>query len=286
MKVNIWQSGSARASETEYSGNPAKRFKIFLSASFLITWTCWGILVPLARARTLTYGRPGFMFLYMLGGLGPTLSAYIAVLATPLQSPLKEFHARLFRWRVSAGWYVVALLLPVALALASVAVAILVQPDFPKGLSVRPWYMLIPLFFMMVAGGGLEEHGWRGVAQPELERKLNRPAAALLVGLIWACWHLPLFFLPGVGQYGTDFPLFAIGVVGGALILAWLYGRTESILLCILFHAGWNTVAAFGLAIPSDRSLPAVLNVCLRVIVGVLLLTFGSAMYKKRRERA
>jgi uncharacterized protein len=254
-----------------------RRLTIFLAVSFLFTWTCWGILVPLARARTVVYGHLPFMLLYMLGGLGPTIAAYVAVLATRAQSPLREFHTRLFRWRVAWSWYVIAAALPVALALASVGVAILVDPDFPGELSVRPWYMLVPLFLVMIAGGGLEELGWRGVAQPELERGLRRPAAAVLVGLIWSLWHLPLFLLPGVRQYGTNFPVFAIGLVGGALILAWLYGCTESILLCILFHAGSNAVAALGLAIPSDRRLPAVLDACLRVVIGALLLCVGSA---------
>jgi membrane protease YdiL (CAAX protease family) len=255
----------------------SRRLTIFLAVSFLVTWTCWGVLVPLARARTMVYGQLPFMFLYMLGGLGPTIAAYIAVLATRAQSPLGEFHSRLFRWRVAGWWYVIAAALPAALALASVGVAILVDPDFPRGLSVRPWYMLVPLFFVMVGGGGLEELGWRGIAQPEMERCLRRPTAAVLVGLIWSLWHLPLFVLPGVGQYGTNFPVFAIGLVGGALILAWLYGRTESILLCILFHAGWNAIAALGLAIPSDQRLLAVLDACLRVVVGALLLAVGSA---------
>jgi membrane protease YdiL (CAAX protease family) len=174
--------------------------------------------------------------------------------------------------------------LPVALALVSVGVAILVDPDFPRELYVRPWYMLFPLFLVMIAGGGLEELGWRGVAQPEMERGLRRPAAAVVVGLIWSLWHLPLFFLPGVRQYGTNFPVFAIGLVGGALILAWLYGCTESILLCILFHAGWNAVAALGLAIPSDRRLLALLDACLRVVIGVLLLAVGSALSNKRLQ--
>lgn len=262
----------------------SRRLTIFLAVSFLITWTCWGILALLARARTTVYGQPPFMLLYMLGGLGPTLAAYIAVLATRAQSPLEEFHARLLRWRVAGRWYVITAALPVTLALASVGVASLVDPEFPRGLSVQPWYMLAPLLIVMVGGGGLEELGWRGVAQPEMERRLRRPAAAVLVGLIWSLWHLPLFALPGVGQYGTNFPVFAIGLVGGALILAWLYGRTQSILLCIFFHAGCNAIAALGLAVPFGQRPAAVLDACLRVVVGALLLAIGSRPPPNKRE--
>ncbi len=182
------------------SRKPTVRLKIFFAVTFLFSWSCWGILVLLVRTGTMAYGQPGFMLLYMLGGLGPTFAAYAAVLATPAQSFLREFHSRLFRWRVSARWYVLALLLPLALGLAAVGAATLVDPDFPRGLTVRPWYMIVPLFLIMIAGGGLEELGWRGVAQPEMERTLRRLAAAVLVGLIWALWHLPLFFLSGVGQ--------------------------------------------------------------------------------------
>lgn len=259
----------------------SRRLRIFLAVTFLVTWTCWGILVPLARTQTVVYGQISFMLLYLLGGAGPTLAAYVAVLATPSQSPLTEFHSRLFRWRVPAWWFAVAVALPAALALASAIGAIVVRPDFLRMMPARPWYMLVPLFFKMVVGGGLEELGWRGIAQPEMERALSRPVAAVLLGLIWALWHLLLFALPGVGQYGTNFPVFAVGVVGNALILAWLYGRTGSILLCIVFHASLNVVATLGSAIPSSGHSPAVLDACLRVIVGALLLAVDAALSKR-----
>lgn len=252
------------------------RLKVFFAITFTITWTSWWILVSLAHARLTAYGRPPFMLLYMLGGLGPTIAAYAAVLATRAHSSLEEFHSRLFRWKVGWRWYVIAVGLPVALALGSAGVARIVDPGSVEGLSVRPWYMFFPLLLIMIAGGGLEELGWRGVAQPEMEMRLGRPATAMSVGAIWSLWHLPLFVLPGVGQYGTNFGVFAIGLVGGALILAWLYARTQSILLCILFHAGWNAIAALGLAIPSGRHLSALLDAGLRLVVGAALLIAAS----------
>ena len=258
-----------------------RRLATFLAVSFAVTWSAWGILVPLARARTLVYGQWPFMGLYMLGGLGPTIAAYAAVLATSAQAPLSEFHRRLFRWRVAGWWYLVAAGLPIALAVASRTITALLTPGMPGAPSVEPWYMFLPLFVVMIAGGGLEELGWRGVAQPEMERALSRAAAALLVGLAWAVWHAPLFLLPGVSQYGASFPVFAVGVIGTALILAWLYGRTGSILLCVVFHAAVNAIAALGFAIPHYRGWLALLGPCFNVVLGSLLLLSTSAFSKK-----
>jgi membrane protease YdiL (CAAX protease family) len=256
------------------------RLKTYLASTFCITWTCWWVLVLLTHTGTMAYGfgRPLFLIIYMIGGLGPTIAAYAAVRATRAQLPLKEFNARLFRWRVAWWWYVLVLALPVALALASLALASLVDPhtQFSSGLPVHPWYMFFSLFPVMILGGGLEELGWRGVAQPEMERFVDRPAAAVMVGLIWAVWHLPLFFLPGVSQYGTNFFAFLIGVVGNALILAWIYGRTRSILLCIFFHASYNATAALGLGVPVGKGWLSTLNVCSGMLSGALLLAFAS----------
>lgn len=258
-----------------------RRLATFLVVSFSVTWSAWGILVPLARAGTLVYGQWPFMVLYMLGGLGPTIGAYAAVWATSAEAPLSEFHRRLVRWRLAGWWYLVAAGLPIALAITSTGVAALLAPDRLSALSLRPWYMFLPLFVVMIAGGGLEELGWRGVAQPELERAIGRAGTALLVGLVWAVWHGPLFFLPGVSQYGASFPVFAVGVIGTALILAWLYGRTGSILLCVVFHAAVNAIAALGFAIPRQRGWLGLLGPSLNVLLGSLLLLSGSASSNK-----
>jgi membrane protease YdiL (CAAX protease family) len=244
----------------------------FLAATFLITWGCWWALVPLTRGGTLAFGQPLFMTLYLLGGFGPTIAAYLAVLATSDEGTVREFHGRLFRWRVGIAWYVVAFGLPFAVALGSVALTGLIEPGFPDRLKVQPLGQLVPLFLTMIIGGGLEELGWRGVAQPELERRTSRAAAATIIGVVWAAWHLPLFSIPGVGQYGTSFPIYAIGVIGSAFILAWLYAETGSIFLCLLFHAAINTAAAMGLVIPTDLVGPAVADGVLKLLVGAGLV--------------
>jgi membrane protease YdiL (CAAX protease family) len=249
-----------------------RRLGIFLAVAFGITWSAWGVLGWMARAHMVVYGQWPLIVLYVLGGLGPTIAAYIAVLSTSTQAPLREFHQRLFSWRVAGRWYVIAMALPVSLAIISTMIVIHLNPDLASALSVRPWIMFLPLFAMMIMGGGLEELGWRGVAQPELTRAIGPAKAALSVGLIWAIWHVPLFLLPGVSQYGGNFPVFAIGVIANALMLGWLYNRTDSILLCIVFHASSNAIAALGFAIPHESGWWVLLGPCLNILVGALLL--------------
>jgi uncharacterized protein len=249
-----------------------RRLVIFVVVAFGITWSAWGVLGWLARAQMVAYGQWPFMVLYVLGGLGPTIAAYIAVLSTLAQAPLREFNRRLFRWRVAGQWYVIAIALPISLAIISAVTATQFSPGMAGALSVRPWIMFLPLFAMMIVGGGLEELGWRGVAQPELTSAIGPAKAALSVGLVWAIWHVPLFFLPGVSQYGGNFPVFAIGVIANALMLGWLYCRTDSILLCIVFHASSNAITALGFAIPRESGWWVLLGPCLNVLVGAVLL--------------
>jgi len=250
----------------------SRRAAVFLTATFLITWTSWWGLGLLARSGATTFGQPLFMTLYLIGGFGPTIGAYVAVIATRDQAPVGEFHRRLLRWRVAPRWWAVALGLPFLIASVAVVAALQMRPGFRETLAIRSWYWVVPLFFGMIVGGGLEELGWRGVAQPELERRMSRAGAALLIGIVWALWHLPLFSIPGVSQYGESFPIFAVSVVGGAFVLAWLYGHTTSILLCVVFHAALNTAMAMGLMVPSRLAGPALVGAVVEVIIGVTLV--------------
>ena len=72
-----------------------------------------------------------------------------------------------------------------------------IAAGYEKG---APIYALIALIPMMLFAGGLEEAGWRYILQPELEKKYPYIAATIIVSLIWWLWHLPLFYINGVGQ--------------------------------------------------------------------------------------
>ena len=88
-----------------------------------------------------------------------------------------------------------------------------------------------------------EETGWRGYALPHLQR--GRPAAnaALILGILWGCWHLPAFFFRDtyIDMGVIGFPMLLISIVFASVVFAWLYNSTDgSLLLVILFHIFFN----------------------------------------------
>ena len=147
-------------------------------------------------------------------------------------------------WRFSPWWY----LLPVATPFivnglnALIAVTILGR-EIP-----RQWYA--PAFgsgfliFFLVYNGLGEEIGWRGLALPVLQRRLGSLGGNIAVGVLWALWHLPLFWLRGSYQYGDSILLFVLLLTCWSIIIGMLVSKSGgSILPAILLHEGANFIA-------------------------------------------
>lgn len=74
----------------------------------------------------------------------------------------------------------------------------------------NPLYLALIEFPIMIIGGGLEEIGWRGYLQPTLQKKWSSFISTLIVGGIWAIWHLPLWFVVGSNQMSMNFLWFTL----------------------------------------------------------------------------
>lgn len=108
--------------------------------------------------------------------------------------------------------------------------------------------LIIASAFLAVVGGIGEELGWRAVLQPLLAKRFGLLKGTLLVGLVWAYWHVPLNL---AGYNDSDHPMlvtfvfFPIFVVAAAFALAWLYRISgRAIWPAALAHAGNNVISA------------------------------------------
>lgn len=106
------------------------------------------------------------------------------------------------RWRVGLQWYAVALLLPVAIVLVALYLVALFGGPSPTAAAFAGWYTLalILLSTTLINGPFTEEPGWRGFLLPRLQSSYSPLVASLIVGVIWASWHLPLLLSDLTGQ--------------------------------------------------------------------------------------
>jgi len=108
-----------------------------------------------------------------------------------------------------------------------------------------PWYMFIAGFLIMIPFVGIaEETGWRGVLQPELDKRLPFPFSVLLTAFIWFVWHLPIWTDPTSNHYGDSIIGFGITIFIWSFAAAAIYKATKSIIACALYHSFIDAVGA------------------------------------------
>jgi uncharacterized protein len=179
-----------------------------------------------------------------MGGLSPTAAALLIPLFVT-KGKRSPYYKRYFNFRVPLRWYLFAAASAAILYLTAFALMRILYRDETQGLQLQPFYMIFPLFAMMVAGGGLEELGWRAVLTHNLKRN-NPLLVSLGVGVLWAVWHIPLFFVRDTDQYGAAYFPFFIAILSGALLTTTLYLHTGSAVPCIVQHALNNAFLNLG----------------------------------------
>jgi membrane protease YdiL (CAAX protease family) len=158
-------------------------------------------------------------------------------------------------------------------------------------LSVLPY--LSAFVFMVLIGGPLfEEPGWSGFAQPRLQRLHGPLVGSLILGSLWALWHLPGFLIPSqdltdIPPRGTilDFVVFSLALIGLRVVIMWVFNNTKgSVLMAILVHASWNTFysAALIQLFPAPTVFGSYLNLTIAscaLAVVIVALTRGRLGY-------
>ena len=179
----------------------------------------------------------GIEALALFGVIGPALAALLVTGLAKGKDAVRALLLQLVKWRVPLKWYLAALLLVPAVAVAAIVIT---SGRFP---TIDPASILprIPILLVLMTG---EEIGWRGFALPRLQQRYNALTASLVLGVLWGLWHFP-GYLGGLGvPLDMSFVVFMIWVMAATIMITWVYNNTRSVLLAILMHVFANL--AFG----------------------------------------
>ena len=267
--------------------------------AFAFTWTLlFSVLLSRDGLGLLPYSvSPAMARLIVPAALlGPSVAAFIVTGATEGGAGIGRLLRRYVRWRVGFRWYLFVLIgLPAVMVLGT-----LLRPGALASFDISALPSAIAYLgafaFMVVLGGPLfEEPGWRGFALPRLQRLHGPLVGGLILGSLWALWHLPGFLVPQkLPPSGTvmDFVRFSLALIALAYIIQWVFNNTGgSVFMAILTHATWNTFysAVLVAVFPAPAVVGSYLNITIAawaLVLVIIAVTRGRLGYRPEVSEA
>jgi uncharacterized protein len=224
----------------------------------------YDLVIFFLLAYAISWSLPAFF------PLGPFIAALVVAGAT---GGLRDLLSRCLRWRVGLKWYSAAVLVPAAIAIATVVLAIALGAPVPVAAQLGPWYSLLLIFPAAVVDAPLfEETGWRGFALPRFSPSLPPLVNTLMLAALVVGWHVPR----ALADPEITAPYLIAGF-GSAVLTNWVvYNARESALLAILYHSVANTFGLYFSPMFSGSDLAiyfwslAAVNVVLAAVVVVV----------------
>ena len=255
----------------------------FFLLVFILTWVVW---VP--RASGAPLGLVGQAWTW-----APAIAALLAAVLTGGRDTLRELGSRLVRWRVGWQWYLVVILGPAAFSVAVAGIYTLFGGSWAEAVPpaiLQGQLLFLPLFLMILTltDGLGEELAWRGFALPRLLTHHNALVASVVLGVIWALWHLPLLWTEGATMYQQPIWLFLMDIMATSVLFTWVFLHTRgSVLIAMLFHGATNLfLVSPDVASTGDLGLPVLAMVAKWVLVAIVLLVAGPSLVRGPRPEA
>ncbi|MEQ1764650.1 MAG: CPBP family intramembrane glutamic endopeptidase [Pyrinomonadaceae bacterium] len=179
----------------------------------------------------------------LLALFGPTIAALVVIYARDGRAGISELAGRFRPSFKSICWYILAALLPLFLLLPQWLLYRWLWGT--AAFEMNPISVLSVVIAALIVG---EEIGWRGFLLPYLLERYSLLVSSMIVGIIWALWHVPNFLLPAYHHYELPFSAFTITTTAFSILFAWFHmNSTGSLLIALIFHAALNLFSLSGL---------------------------------------
>jgi CAAX protease family protein len=222
--------------------------------AFAFTWFFWGLGVLGERGFIPTLS--GFT---VIGTFGPMVAAVILTARVGGRAEVRSLLGRIVRWQVAPVWYGVAILGPFVLTLAAIALHVALggqTPGLGALIGALPTVVFVSVYMLIFVALG-EEVGWRGYALPALQARHGAFVASVMLGAMWALWHMPQFFNPATLYSDLPFVLFLAYLIPFSVLITWVFNSTGgSLLMAMLVHAVMNASTQLWKVLPEYSGGP------------------------------
>ena len=230
-----------------------KYLVLFFVLTLAWTWICG--FIPVIFGFT---GTGVGTFVFYFGGGAPSVVALFLVFLTYPKDKRKDYFKRCFSFkRMGIKWPLITIAVFTMLSVLSISIGVgllgfeMPTMDYIKAIAANPLNILLILLLSLISGPLNEEFGWRGYALDRLLKKFGFLKGSLILGFIWAIWHLPWYFTPGQAQYNLlqDSVFHAIMFIPSVMMLSvfvsFVYIKTgRSILAGALVHMFSNLIGS------------------------------------------
>lgn len=230
-----------------------KYLVLFFVLTLAWTWICG--FIPVIFGFT---GTGVGTFVFYFGGGAPSVVALFLVFLTYPKDKRKDYFKRCFSFkRMGIKWPLITIAVFTMLSVLSISIGVgllgfeMPTMDYIKAIAANPLNILLILLLSLFSGPLNEEFGWRGYALDRLLKKFGFLKGSLILGFIWAIWHLPWYFTPGQAQYNLlqDSAFHAIMFIPSVMMLSvfvsFVYIKTgRSILAGALVHMFSNLIGS------------------------------------------
>ena len=266
---------------------------LFIVLTLAWTWICGFIPVLLGITGT---GLGTFIFYF--GGGAPSVTALFLVFLTYPKDKMKDYFLRCFSVR-RAGWKWPLITIVVFTLLSAISISVGVgllgfempTMDYIKAIAANPLNILLVLLLSLISGPLNEEFGWRGYALDRLLVRFGFLKGSLVLGFIWAIWHLPWYFTPGQAQYNLlqDSVFHALMFIPSVMMLSvfvsFVYVKTRrSILAGALVHMLSNLIGSQLLSSYTTEISMLIRYTNMAFFLGVIIYVAASRKFKSEAE--
>lgn len=270
-----------------------KRFPLrFFVITFTWSWLIWLPLIlsgfeiiPISKELLTSLTLP----LSMLAAFGPAVGAFFSLYTLEgkgsIRNFLKSFLSLKFGWKV---WTTIFLVLGLSTVVAWFIPELFGEPRLPM---LLPNIFIFPIYWLLMVflGGGQEEIGWRGYILPFLEKRFGTWMGNIILGLIWACWHIPLWFIPGTSQTYMNFAGFVMLTIGYSFFFTWVIKASGNRPLAgLIAHGTANSfipvfpIFIMGIGVPQIRYW---IWTSLTLLIGIVIMILSKYRVEKSAKK-